>query len=183
MYCLVEYVERTAIKLKCKQNIDDTNCGLILEVVKSKDLNSTNLNEMLWATNGGISAWRQINSISRQLLKFILEIKRNKTFQEKRMLRMHDQSFLAYTKLQPPCCSNKLAANGLKCLEKLTSYVHTLLSCTHTSNTASVDSWQLQIAEHVDKTERLRTQISMWRRERFSTTKGRHSNIYNGNVQ
>ena len=110
------------------------------------------------------SAWRQINSISRQLLEFILEIKRNKTFQEKRMLRMHDQSFLAYTKLRPPCCSNKLAANGLKCLEKLTSYVHTLLSCTHTSNTASVDSWQLQIAEHVDKTERLRTKISMWRR-------------------
>ena len=30
----------TTIKLKCKQNIDDVKCGLILEVAKSKDLNN-----------------------------------------------------------------------------------------------------------------------------------------------
>lgn len=124
-------------------------------------ISTTRINEMLklisnkWRN----SAWRQINSISRLLLEFILEIKRNKTFQEKRMLRMHDQSFLAYRKLRPPCCSNKLAANALRCLEKLTNYVHTLLPCTHTRNTASVESWQLQIVEHVDKTERLQTRI------------------------
>ena len=43
----MEHVERTVIKLERKQNIDDTKCGLILEVAKSKDLNNKNLNEML----------------------------------------------------------------------------------------------------------------------------------------
>lgn len=96
---------------------------------------------------------------------------------------MHDQSFLAYRKVRPPCWSNKFVANGFRCLEKLTRYVHMLLSCAHTNNTPLVDSWQFQMVEHVDKTERLQTRISMWRRKRYSTTKGRYSNSYSGNVE
>lgn len=34
MCCLVEKIEMAVIKLKCKKNIDDVKCGLILEVVK-----------------------------------------------------------------------------------------------------------------------------------------------------
>lgn len=41
-------IEMTVIKLKCKKNIDDVKCGLILEVVKRSQ------QEMLWATYGGI---------------------------------------------------------------------------------------------------------------------------------
>lgn len=121
--------------------------------------------------------------ISKRLLEFMLQIIWNKTFQEERMLRMLDQSFLAYRKVRPPCCSNKLAAYGFRCLEKLTCYVHMLISYTHLNNTALVNFWQPQILEHVDKTERLQTRKSMWRRKRCSTTKGCHSIIYSGNVE
>lgn len=150
---------------------------------KQRSLNDKS-NEMLWARNGGISAWRQKSSISKQLLKFSLEIIRNKTLRGKGMRRMLDQkSSLHRETVRPPCCSNKHIVYGFMCLEKLTCYVHMVLSRRHTNSTAL--SWLMTTSNR--RTRRwnraITARISMWRRKRYSTTKGRYSNFSGKNAK